>query len=91
MRDTSGLANYAKENRRSFSRKKPRLCVICGAKVRNMNPKTKTCSELCTEQLRTGKSLEQLTREASEIPKVTEPDTIASDVKAFRERNFYAC
>lgn len=28
-----------------------RLCVICGARVRNLNPKTKTCSPLCTAKL----------------------------------------
>jgi hypothetical protein len=25
-----------------------RLCVICGAKVRNQNPKTNTCDPICT-------------------------------------------
>lgn len=27
---------------------KKRLCVICGARVRNMNPKANTCSSDCT-------------------------------------------
>ena len=26
-----------------------RLCVICGARVRNQNPRTVTCDETCTE------------------------------------------
>lgn len=25
-----------------------RVCVVCGAKVRNQNPKTKTCDSVCT-------------------------------------------
>lgn len=25
-----------------------RLCIVCGAKVRNQNPKTNTCDEICT-------------------------------------------
>jgi hypothetical protein len=25
-----------------------RLCVVCGARVRNMNPKTNTCDPTCT-------------------------------------------
>lgn len=28
-----------------------RTCVICGARVRNMNPKTRTCSPDCTAKL----------------------------------------
>ncbi len=28
-----------------------RKCVICGARVRNENPKTKTCSPDCTAKL----------------------------------------
>lgn len=27
--------------------KPPRLCVICGARVTNINPKTVTCSRAC--------------------------------------------
>lgn len=28
-----------------------RICVICGARVRNINPKVKTCSPRCTAKL----------------------------------------
>ena len=27
---------------------KPRLCIVCGARVKNMNPKTNTCDPICT-------------------------------------------
>lgn len=40
-----------------------RLCVICGAEVRNANPKTATCSSRCTRARDEGlETLEQLER-----------------------------
>jgi hypothetical protein len=35
-----------------------RVCVICGAKVRNMNPRCNTCDPICTRAKKNG-----LTRE----------------------------
>lgn len=50
-----------------MSAKKKRLCVICSARVRNINPKTVTCSPFCTEQKNSGKSRDELVREDSII------------------------
>jgi predicted nucleic acid-binding Zn ribbon protein len=44
-----------------------RLCVICGARVRNQNPKTTTCSPFCTQVLKTGKTRDQLIAEDCKI------------------------
>lgn len=39
--------------------KNSRKCVICGAKVRNRNPKTTTCDSICTLSKRLGLSRNQ--------------------------------
>ena len=44
-----------------------RLCVVCGAECRNVNPKVKTCSSECSEMKKTGKSRDDLVREDSAI------------------------
>lgn len=36
-----------------------RRCVICGARVRNQNPKTTTCDEVCTGAKRTGRTRQE--------------------------------
>lgn len=33
-----------------------RPCVICGARVRNQNPKTTTCDEICTAAKKSGRT-----------------------------------
>ncbi len=33
-----------------------RLCIICGAKVRNLNPKVNTCGPICTEAKHKGRT-----------------------------------
>jgi hypothetical protein len=40
-----------------------RLCLICGARVTNMNQKTETCGPQCTEHLKAGR-LTQKSRDA---------------------------
>jgi hypothetical protein len=35
---------------------KPRLCIICGARVKNMNPKTNTCDPICTAAKHAGRT-----------------------------------
>jgi hypothetical protein len=49
--------------------KNQRACIVCGARVRNINPKCNTCSPFCTEIKRTGKTRDELVREDSQIPK----------------------
>lgn len=39
--------------------KNSRKCVICGARVRNQNPKTTTCDSICTLAKRLGLSRNQ--------------------------------
>lgn len=50
-------------------------CVICGARVTNINPKATTCSTFCTEAKRKGltyaEAHELAAREASGIPDET--------------------
>jgi len=41
----------------------PILCLICGARVVNLNPKTETCSTECTEHLK-ARRLTQKSRDA---------------------------
>jgi hypothetical protein len=36
--------------------KSVRLCVVCGAKVRNQNPKTVTCDPVCTAARKAGRT-----------------------------------
>jgi hypothetical protein len=33
-----------------------RVCVVCGARVRNQNPKTKTCDSICTAARKAGRN-----------------------------------
>jgi hypothetical protein len=33
-----------------------RLCIICGARVRNQNPKSDTCDPVCTRAKHAGRS-----------------------------------
>lgn len=35
---------------------KKRLCEICGARVRNINPKVTTCGPICTEAKNKGRT-----------------------------------
>lgn len=45
----------------SLHRMVGRLCVICGARVRNQNPKTTTCDETCTAARNAGRTrIEQI-------------------------------
>jgi hypothetical protein len=45
----------------SLHRLVKRQCVICGARVRNQNPKTTTCDETCTAARNAGRTrLEQI-------------------------------
>lgn len=37
-------------------KKKARLCEICGALVRNINPKVTTCGPICTEAKHKGRT-----------------------------------
>lgn len=39
-----------------------RRCVICGARVRNMNPKVKTCDSTCTRARKNKVTREQQIR-----------------------------
>lgn len=36
-----------------------RTCIICGAGVRNLNPKTVTCSPMCTRARDAGRTRER--------------------------------
>lgn len=38
---------------------KPRLCVVCGARVINMNPRTVTCDSICTAARHIGRTRER--------------------------------
>lgn len=40
----------------SLDRLVKRRCVICGARVRNQNPKTTTCDETCTAARNAGRT-----------------------------------
>jgi predicted nucleic acid-binding Zn ribbon protein len=36
--------------------KPKRLCVVCGARVRNQNPKVNTCDSVCTNAKKSGRN-----------------------------------
>lgn len=62
--------------------KAKRLCVICGAKVININQKAATCSPFCTDAKKKGMTYaeahEMTAREESEIKPVTSrPEPVA--------------
>jgi hypothetical protein len=45
-----------------------RRCVVCGARVKNLNPKTKTCDPTCTAARKAGRTREEQQRhEAEEV------------------------
>ena len=39
-----------------------RSCIICGGRVRNLNPKCETCSPTCTAAKHAGRNLEEQIR-----------------------------
>jgi len=43
-----------------------RKCVVCGARVRNLNQKVDTCSATCT-RVKRGEKMEDITRRAGDI------------------------
>jgi len=45
---TPRLAQNCDRSSHCVQRFVKRLCVVCGAKVRNQNPKTNTCDPICT-------------------------------------------
>jgi hypothetical protein len=45
-----------------------RLCEICGARVRNLNPRVTTCGQICTEAKRKGRTRKhQMRLEANKV------------------------
>jgi hypothetical protein len=52
--------------------KRDRRCVICGASVRNMNPKCNTCSPDCTKAKHAGLTLAEFYQRENSRPIETE-------------------
>ena len=56
--------------RRATGKWPKRPCIVCGARVTNLNPATVTCDSLCTRALKAGRD-----RNAQAIWEATQPCT----------------
>lgn len=65
-----------------------RVCVVCGARVRNQNPKCFTCDAVCTAARKAGRSRgEQLEHEIKQMPWGDMPTASARAAARFLEQN----
>lgn len=52
-----------------------KTCIICGARVRNSNPKTNTCRPICTRAKHAGRKLAEQQRHEMELKAFESPRT----------------
>lgn len=59
MSEPVGLPAILEELTRRNAPAAPRVCEVCGARVRNFNPRTTTCDPICTRARDNGFTREQ--------------------------------